>query len=175
MKCSEQYLECNNCSRNVCIFISIHMWLSFQNCCMLHVIYPLISSLHWQLLCNRWRNKGNVLGLLINNLRGSESSGRVQPAIPVFFCRLLSLPFHSSEFCWAWPSSGQRESFQHSKNYIQPVYSYSVKLKIPFAITVQPKLFSLSRPSVIRSSLLRKPRVVWCKMVTDDPQSYTQC
>lgn len=84
VKCSEQYLEPNNCSRNVCIFISISLWLSCQNCCMLRVIYPRVSSLHWQLLCNRWRNKGNVLALLINNLRGWASSGRVQPKL--FLC-----------------------------------------------------------------------------------------
>lgn len=94
MKCSEQCLACNNCSRNVSIFISIYFWLSWQNCGVLHIIYPLVSSLHWQLLCNRLRNKGEVLALLINKFRGRASTGRVQAEL--LLC--------SSDFS-AWPSS----------------------------------------------------------------------
>lgn len=93
-KCSEQCLACNNCSRNVSIFISIYFWLSWQNCCVLHIIYPLVFSLHWWLLCNRLRNKGEVLALLINKFRGRASTGRVQAELLPCF----------SDFS-AWPSS----------------------------------------------------------------------
>lgn len=176
MKRSEQCLECNNCSRNVCIFISIYLWLSCQNCCMLHVIYPLDSSLHWQLLCNRWRNKGNVLASLINNLSGRTSSGRVQPE------RFL----RSSAGFSAWPSTalasvepGLHQSSEGALSKARMIHSllFFIPSKTENTIchTIPPKLFSLSRSSVIRSPSLGKPRVSWYKVVTDNPQSITKC
>lgn len=168
MNCSEQCLACNNCSRSVSIFISIYVWLSQQNCC---IIYLLVSSLHWQLLCNRLRNKGGVLALLINKFRDRESTGRVQAVLLPCFLDFSAWPFSvlaSASLAFIRKSRG----LQAQEELCKLFYSYPLRLKISFSITMEPGLFTLSRSSVTRSLSLGKPRVSWSNVLIDDIWSY---